>query len=1135
MNFLRRLVSIINKDKKEEEIKWNIEYKKNYILMKSNIDLNLNNEINDLIIMYEMNLEDNNIIKITYDEIYDLYYDEYGYDLDIYKLFNLPNIFRGNFKIMNKGNFIVDKEVSYTYKFIENGDSYNIEEGNILKCSFNNEYRIMSKELYNLVKKVKEYNFNNIKKGDEASQYEMLKLIKDSSKKINISLNERLNKEEEPIIVDKIVIDFEDDGKTLELYPKLIEDNETNNKILNKINTQGIRGSYFVNTSQGKKRYVIKNKDTLEKIINNRINTGKKRLDILSGKSEIYNDENIDLSLFGPRVIGIGVLNYKSSFSKVETKDLDWLDKEVEFPYMFGSNIEGEYKKIDLKPKDSDKLKSALLEMENNDLDKIELEFENNDGSMNKIIMTKDNIKDEINNIDLRIKSIYDIKKKKDIKALLDLCEKNEEDGFIHYNGLFIRSFDKIKEELQRKLDEKDIREKQKRKSLLIADNIDSEDYNESEGNVKIKSNKELELPLGLKDKIELFDYQKECLLKLQRLYCLSKQNGFLLCDDMGLGKTLQLLSFLSWLKDKDELKPSLIVAPTSLLNNWDSKSNGEIQKFFKENYFLTDRVVGRINEDSLEELRNNDIVFTTYESLRINNVLLGKINWKVMICDEAQKIKTPTTMVTIAAKAQNANFKIICSATPIENSLIDLWTLADFSKPGLLASLSDFKKQYMKRQDIECVNDELYNKIKDYYIRREKDILPNALPKKCIKIYNVKPLQKEINTIESIKSTEQYTITAIQKMIAVCSYSDMFTNKELTIESSSKIKILKNILEEIKSKDEKVIIFTKFKKAQKVVHMAIKQWFGLETFIVNGEETNLNNRTKKITQFRNSIGFNVIILSPEVAGFGITITEANHVIHYSRLWNPAKEDQSTDRIYRIGQKKTVTVYYPMISFEKEGIVQYDNVQDYINDNKYIKNKLLSPEEKLNILLARKKDMLLNFFLAGGSCDISVSEFMDLDKSNMEEKNITIEDINNGILTPDEFEELIAVLYKKKGYATYLSVISNRKPIDIIGINKNEILFIKCIFTNNIEKSVIDNIMYEKNEYFKFVKEKMCRVILIVNGNNVNKNYNNNNIEIVDKEKLNLELQEHKIFKSMRNNEERYSYGQIVECLKNFI
>lgn len=1134
MSFFNKISNIFAKNKEiSQTLEFKVEFNEENILLTPNQDISKLDNIIDLINIYNIETMRDSII-VSYGDLYDLYYNENDEIIDDYKYFNLPELFQGYINIEND-NYLASNDVKYRFSFEDNEGKYTLKYGSVLKLDLQNKYRIMPKKLFYLVESLKEYNLNEEYRKDEAYQFEMVKLIKDYSKEVDVILNETLRKEEEPVVIDKIKIDIEDDGENLEIFPKLNDDKNINNNLINNINQyENVKGIYSSKDSQGKKtRYIIKHKDTLQTILDNKLVKGKERLDVLSGKGKLFEDENIDISDFGPRVTGIGYLNYRSSTSTIKTNDLDWLDNDIECPFIQGTNINGDYENITLKPEDKIKLQMKYAELVKNNEDTGEVEFLSDNGNPIKIIMTKENIADEIKNINSRIKYPNDINKITDLEKILKLCDDYVEENYIPYKGMYVMKNDDIKSQISQKIEE--LRENQKKedkdrkKTLLIAENIDNEEYKEVD---KVEKKQHIvEDTTLLKDGISLFEYQRECLGKLQSLYLDSHINGFLLCDDMGLGKTLQLLSFLGWLKDRNELKPSLVVAPTSLLNNWDNEDSGEIQKFFKEGSFNTSKVRGRLSLEDIKKLEDKDIVFITYESLRSNSMMLGKINWKVMICDEAQKIKNPKTMVTIAAKAQNANFKIICSATPIENSLEDLWTLTDYSKPGLLGSLKDFKNEYINNcknesyDELKDLNDKLYSKIEEFYIRREKDILPKSLPKKIIKLYKVKPTSVEVEILEKIKDTEEHTLSAIQKMLAVCSHVDTLhlkdtamINVDQCIEKSSKLKILKKILEDIKSKEEKVIIFTRLRTVQQIIYKSIRKWFNINVYIVNGEITNLDKRTKIINDFRKEKGFSVIILSPEVAGFGITLTEANHVIHYSRLWNPAKEDQATDRAYRIGQNKDVTVHYPIISFEESNTYIYENIKDYVNENMIRKQDVyLSPEEKLNILLARKKNMLINFFLAAGNGDISANDFLGMD-SESAKIYLTIDHIDKSLLTSRELEGLIAVLYNGLGYEVY---ISNNLSKGVICKKNSDILHVRYIDNKDDFKKIKDDVFYTIEKYKNYVKGYTHKAIIINNSNYV---LDDEDIYI-NKEKLADMLNLQKVYKKDIDNILKYTYS----------
>ena len=502
-----------------------------------------------------------------------------------------------------------------------------------------------------------------------------------------------------------------------------------------------------------------------------------------------------------------------------------------------------------------------------------------------------------------------------------------------------------------------DIEEKKKKSTLLIANNIDEADFTKKRAEILTfdESNRPLaRLPSSFRNQeFSLKKHQEYGIAWLQNLYQYApiQVSGCLLADDMGLGKTLQLLCFIGeYLETAESKKPALVVAPVSLLENWES----EIDRFFSAKF---GKVLSLYGDDLKQrkipkhlissQLRNDygitnlleegwlggaDIVLTTYETMRDLEFSLGRVDWSVMICDEAQKIKVPTAMVTKAAKAQKADFKIACTGTPVENSLVDLWCLFDFIQENLLGSLSEFNKEYrrpIEKKDDEdsAIIDELRQLIEPQVLRRMKhDVaeLPAKHEVNDCKNIEMSTLQRTLykqvsNDCRSLSEQghKGVMLTALHSMRMICAHP-LKLQEQATIKDSPKAEWLIDTLETIKQKDEKVIIFTEFRPIQVFLKRLLLERFGLNVTTVNGD-SNTNSRkglTRQgiIDKFQEVNGFNVIILSTVAVGFGVNIQKANHVIHYTRSWNPAKEDQATDRAYRIGQDKEVYVYYPSIA-----------------------------------------------------------------------------------------------------------------------------------------------------------------------------------------------------------------------------
>lgn len=537
--------------------------------------------------------------------------------------------------------------------------------------------------------------------------------------------------------------------------------------------------------------------------------------------------------------------------------------------------------------------------------------------------------------------------------------------------------------------------------SLLLKSNIYTVDYQENRKQaLELPSDSQARLPSVLRESVSLKHHQLQGVAWLQHLWCHAPQHcrGALLADDMGLGKTLQILTFIArCIEEEPNIDPILIVAPVSLLENWQE----EIDKFFKPQAMsvlmlygnqLKDQKLDRseIDPQLVREglvkflvpnwLGNAKVVLTTYETLRDLELSLASQHWSIMVCDEAQKIKNPNALVTRSAKKQNVRLKIACTGTPVENSLADLWCLFDFIQPGLLGALNDFGSRY--RRPIEAKTEEenarvneLRALIEPQTLRRTKAQVAKDLPSKIeVESCRLLPLstyQRELyrQVIQAYQAKQNESVIKnhlglIQYLRQLCTspypvgakaaLDEPLSEREI---KSPKLKWLLELLIDIRQRNDKVIIFVEFLNLQRQLQRYIAERFKVFPDIINGSTSAAasatNSRQKRIRTFQEKPGFGVIILSPLAVGFGVNIQAANHVIHYTRTWNPAKEDQATDRAYRIGQTKDVYVYYPVITAE---FVTFDMKLD----------KLISWKRGLS-------DDMLN-----GCGDLSSSEFSDL-------------------------------------------------------------------------------------------------------------------------------------------------------------
>lgn len=520
---------------------------------------------------------------------------------------------------------------------------------------------------------------------------------------------------------------------------------------------------------------------------------------------------------------------------------------------------------------------------------------------------------------------------------------------------------------------------------------VESENGNEARNVLIIEENAE-ELGFAVKERIiekgdkytlftdpflqegfSLKDHQKEGVAWLQHLYK-SKASGCLMADDMGLGKTLQILYFIDWHSRKyANHKPYLIVAPISLLENW----KNEYERFFmqprmKINMLTSKDVTRKFDKSIVDKMQKMDIILTNYESLRSSQLNFCAVEFDVVALDEAQKIKSPGTLVTNAAKALKCNFKIAMTGTPVENSLLDLWCIMDFCVPGLLGNAKAFAAQYqnpLKKEDndIVALGNEVHDKLGVYFMRRLKKDAAKDLPDKIELKEKVlmPPVQKEayasvVNDYTSgIQPNMLVTIMHLREVSEhPYLYDSTLLNHETDeiVETSARLQATIKSLDEIKKREEKVIIFVERKETQKMLQKLCLKRYGIITKIINGDTPsivkrympNKQSRQSSIDEFQAVDGFNVIIMSPVAAGMGLNVTAANHVIHYSRHWNPAKENQATDRAYRIGQTKDVFVYYPMAV--RTDIKSFDEtLDDLLSRKTSLATSTIFPTERVEV------------------------------------------------------------------------------------------------------------------------------------------------------------------------------------------
>ncbi len=395
---------------------------------------------------------------------------------------------------------------------------------------------------------------------------------------------------------------------------------------------------------------------------------------------------------------------------------------------------------------------------------------------------------------------------------------------------------------------------------------------------------------------------------------------GSILADDMGLGKTIQILSAILYLKEQNQFdsKPTLIIVPPTLISNWEN----EIKKFTPDlTYYIYH---GSNRTFPLEEY---DIILTSYGVVRLDLDMFMDTNWRLCVIDEAQNIKNPNTEQTRAIKSINASTKIALTGTPIENRLMDYWSIFDFINKGYLSTKDDFKRSYVvpiEKLEDEEVLENLKTIAKPFVLRRlksDEDIkkeLPEkfvndiycSLTKKQILLYNA-ILEEIFFDLENSKGIQRKGIilkilTALKQ---TCNHPAQFLDiKNPKIQESGKMELLADILENILSVDEKVIIFTQYVEMGKIIQKLISKKFKQEVLFLHGSQT-LKEKTEVIDTFQEDEDYKILVATLKTGGTGLNLTAARNVIHYDLWWNPAVENQATDRVHRIGQDKDVMVY----------------------------------------------------------------------------------------------------------------------------------------------------------------------------------------------------------------------------------
>ena len=452
-------------------------------------------------------------------------------------------------------------------------------------------------------------------------------------------------------------------------------------------------------------------------------------------------------------------------------------------------------------------------------------------------------------------------------------------------------------------------------------------------------TSEDLKLPEGIN--AEFREYQTKGFGWLWFMYKYGL-NG-ILADDMGLGKTLQALAVIEKAKEEDGPSPTLVICPTTVVFNWES----EIQKFAPTLSCM--KLSGVERKQFFKEIPNHDVVITSYALVRRDIAKLKEYNFRYVILDESQNIKNAMSQTAQAVKKLQASHKLALSGTPIENKLEELWSVFDFLMPGFLFSVADFNSRYvnpiMERQD-KTVEKRLKLQIYPFILRRMKRDVAKDLPDKVENIAYCELTDEQrdfyLQVLDStkeelFKSIEQNGLeksrlsifSALLRLRQICCHPRLYDKENVkNIMKSGKFEKLKAMLEEIIGEGHRILLFSQFVDMLDL----IKGWLEREGIPYEYLTGKTKDRQGAVERFNSTPSIPIFLISLKAGGTGLNLTGADYVIHYDPWWNPAVEDQATDRAYRIGQTKKVFVYR---------LITKNTVEEKIQKLKTVKRNLV--------------------------------------------------------------------------------------------------------------------------------------------------------------------------------------------------
>jgi hypothetical protein len=659
----------------------------------------------------------------------------------------------------------------------------------------------------------------------------------------------------------------------------------------------------------------------------------------------------------------------------------------------------------------------------------------------------------------------------------------------------------------------------------LVYENVEASEYGEDDQEVVDRS---FSYPRSLLPHVKLKPHQEVGVRWLVDTV-LSGKRGSLLADDMGLGKTLQALVFLAWLIENDPLEtglsaptgpwePILVVAPVILLEVWTT----ELRAFFNDSEFLPYEILdssalGRLRKEKgregkldrsvldLDRIRQNRLVISNYETVANYGFSFAQIPWTAVVTDESHKFKEPSTRVSQVMKTLNTRFRIAMTGTPVVNRLLDVWNLVDFLRPLHLETQKEFRNTYeLKTEDggplegARRLNSALRVATKPpvtadcVVLRRSKAQELPGLPEKhevsldCPLSAAQRSAYVDLVAAISAESGQGKMfklLASLNKLLqhpALVGLLPLDSTTDALVAASPKVQALIAALRKVAAKGEKALVFAITIDVQHLLKRVLDAEFGLDVDIINGQTSEAGARVRRrrldlIDKFCAGDGFDVMVLSPDVAGVGLTITAANHVFHFGRWWNPAREDQATDRTYRIGQERSVYVYR-LVATDPEGKIKTfdEHLDDLISERRRTSEHFLMPtagEDELGQNLGGR-------VLGDNDEELPDSQPMDSTDTLV-------------ALTPDRFEALVASWFEKRGYAAFLTPYTNDAGVDVLAINESEVCCVQVKHVarkgGKVDEKAVLQVLNGSSHYYVDVLPKSLgarrrRMLVVTNG-----------------------------------------------------